>query len=128
MKSVIVIFIFFFPGISAFSQNEQKDQCSILKNGSFKYLDIEDTTAYFTINKNGHTEYHRNGKYKIQTKITWIDSCQYKMLMLSSTIPDFPFKPGDIMIVTIEKIEEGIIYYVAEAKGEKWPGRLIKIK
>ena len=105
-----------------------KESCSILKEGTFKYLDIEDTTAYFDLNKGYHTEYHRDGKYYIKSKIKWINHCQYEMKMISNTIPDFPFKPGSVMIVTINKIDGDIIYYTSEVNGDKWEGRLVKLK
>jgi len=108
--------------------NNSNANCSILKQGSFKYLDIKDTTAYFDIDKENHTEYHRNGKYYIKSKIKWLTDCQYEMKMISNTIPDFPFKPGDVMIVTVDKIEGDIIYYTSEVHGDKWEGRLLKLK
>ena len=51
-----------------------------------------------------------------------------KMTMLSNTIPDFPFKVGDVMTVTINKVENDIIYYTSEVKGKKWIGRLLHLK
>src|SRR4051812_22358891 len=65
--------------------------CSSLKHGTYKYLDIEDTTAYFEIDKSNHTEYHQGGKYNIKSKLEWLDDCRYSMVMLSNTIPGFPF-------------------------------------
>lgn len=112
----------------AIAQSSTDDRCSILKNGTFKYLDTEDTTAYFVISATNHTEHLMNGAYTITSKVTWIDSCSYQMLMLSNTFPDFPFKPGETMTVSIDKIEEGIIYYTSKVQGQQWRGRLIKIK
>jgi hypothetical protein len=108
-------------------ETDNKDSCSILKQGKFKYLDIEDTTAYFVIDKEDHTEYHNGGKYFIKSRLKWINDCQYEMTMLKNTIPDFPFKPGDVMTVTINKVEGDIIYYTSEVKEYKWDGRLLKV-
>jgi hypothetical protein len=97
-----------------------------MKNGSFKYLDAEDSTAYFEIENENHIEYHQGGKYYIKSRLKWITDCQYEMKMLENTIPDFPFKPGEKMIVTIINIEGEIIYYTSEVRNMKWKGRLIK--
>ena len=110
------------------AQSAKKDSCSILKNGTFKYLDVEDTTAYFVISPGSHVEYLRKGAYTIESKVTWLSACSYKMLMLSNTLPDFPFKPGQTMTVNIDKIEDGIIYYTSKVQGQQWRGRLVKVK
>src|ERR1700754_2918267 len=114
MKQLIVFLSLLLFGYFASAQSDQSPDCSILKRGTFKYVGLEDTTAYFTINKQNHVEYHEGGKYQIKSKLKWITPCQYKMEMLSNTIPDFPFKPGDVMVVTINKIEGNIIYYTSE--------------
>ena len=108
---------------AAFSQNPKTD-CSALKNGRFKYLDIEDTSAYVVINDTVHTEYHNDGKYYIKSRLTWINDCEYIMTMTAITIPNFPFHPGDKMQVQVTKIEDGIIYYNSIVNDKKWPGRL----
>jgi hypothetical protein len=109
-------------------ETDTKTSCSVLKQGKFRYLDIDDTTAYFEIDKEDHTEYHNGGKYFIKSRLRWITDCQYEMTMLKNTIPDFPFKPGDVMIVAINKVEGDIINYTSEVNGYKWDGRLLKVK
>lgn len=109
-------------------QSTNSKGCSMLKEGTFKYLDIEDTTAYFVISAANHTEFFSNGAYTIKSKITWIDSCSYKMTMQSNTLPHFPFKPGQTMTVIIDKIEDGLIYYIARVEDKQWKGRLVKLK
>lgn len=123
-----LVLVLFFTALNHFSigQNSKLD-CSSLKAGTYKYLDIEDTTAYFEINKASHIEYHQSGKYQIKSKLEWLNDCKYAMTMLSSTVPGFPFKPGDIMVVIITKREENIIYYTAEVNKQIWTGRLLKI-
>lgn len=110
------------------AQSAKDDSCSILKNGTFKYLDAEDTTAYFVVSPGSHVEYLRNGAYTIRSKVTWINNCSYKMLMLSNTLPDFPFKPGQTMTVSIDKIENDIVYYTSKVQDQQWRGRLVKVK
>ena len=48
--------------------------------------------------------------------------------MIKITIPDFPYKVGDIMNVKINKIEKNEIFYTSTVKGQSWSGKLIKIK
>jgi hypothetical protein len=113
----------------AFSQTTNSDTaCFAMKAGHFKYMDIEDSTAYFELNGEDHIEYHNEKKYQIISKVKWVSDCQYKMKMISNTIPDFPFKAGDTMTVTVDRIEGDIIYYSAEVKGVKWQSRLLKLK
>ena len=102
--------------------------CSVLKNATFKYLDIEDSTAFVVIKSNKHTEYHDNKKYYIKSDITWVNDCEYNMVMTQITIPDFPFKPGDVMNVKITKIEGDIFYCTATVKGAGWNGRFKILK
>ncbi|WP_276500759.1 hypothetical protein [Terrimonas pollutisoli] len=129
MKRVFLFFTLSFVTVFALAQDDNESlDCSIIKKGTFKYLDIPDTTAYFKIKKENHTEYHRDGKYYIKSKIKWVNDCQYEMVMLSNTIPDFPFQPGAVMLVTFLKIEGDIIYYSAEVDGDKWYGRLRKLE
>jgi hypothetical protein len=123
-KKIIPIIVLAFSGLLAFSQENAKPDCSIMKNGVFKYLDIEDTSAYIVIKNGTHTEYHNNGKYNITSRMKWVNSCEYNMTMASITIPDFPFKPGDVMNVKITSIENNIIQYTSTVKGQSWNGRL----
>jgi len=116
--------------VSSFLHGQEADtisSCSVLKQGKFRYLDIDDTTACFVIDKEDHTEYHYNGRYYIKSRLKWINDCRYEMTMIRNTIPDFPFKPGDVMTVTINKVEDKIIYYTSEVNGIKWEGRLLKV-
>ncbi|MDF2189138.1 hypothetical protein [Paraflavitalea sp. CAU 1676] len=129
MKRIFLFFILQLVVFYAIAQGDrEKVNCSIVKTGTFRYLDIPDTTAFFRIKKENHTEYHRDGKYHIKSKVKWISDCQYEMKMLSNTIPDFPFKPGAVMLVTILRIEGDIIHYSAEIGGDKWYGRLLKLE
>jgi hypothetical protein len=125
MKKILLLILSITTTLLLFAQTSP--DCSIMKQGSFKYLDIPDTTAYFTINKEEHIEYHEGRKYLIKSELTWVNDCQYKMKMLSNTIPDFPFHAGDVMTVTITRVEDNIIYFTAEVKGSKWPGRVRKM-
>jgi hypothetical protein len=100
--------------------------CREYKKGKFQYVDMPG--AWFVINGNKHMEYVENGKYYIQSTLKWHSDCTYTTTLKKSTVPDFPYKPGDMMTVTFTRSEEGIIYYTSELKGEKLEGRVKKVE
>ena len=109
-----------------FGQTEK--DCSLMRDGTFKYLEAMDTSAFFVITDSSHTEYYGQGKYFIKSQMIWVRPCQYILRMKENTIPGFPFKPEDVMMVTINKIEGDIIYYTSEVKGWKWESKVRKLK
>jgi hypothetical protein len=106
----------------AFSQPD----CSGFKKGKFQYVDMPG--SWFIIQGNKHTEYLENGKYYIQSSLKWNSDCSYTTVLKKSTVPDFPYKPGDTMTVTFTRTEEDIIYFASELKGEKSEGRVKKVE
>jgi hypothetical protein len=98
--------------------------CSKLKKGKFKYVD--NPSAWFVIKGNKHTEYLNNGKHHILSTIKWTSDCTYTMTMNKCTAPEFPFKPGDVMTVTITDIQDGIIYFTSEIQGQRMEGKVRK--
>ena len=99
-----------------------------MKNGTFKYLEAPDTSAYFVITDTTHTEFYGQGKFFIKSQMIWVKPCQYLLRMTENTIPGFPFKPEDVMIVTINKIEGDIVYYTSEVNERKWESKVRKLK
>jgi len=131
MKPVRIFLLFLFLSMSIVpfcQQDTTKASCNVLKKGKFRYLDSQDTTDYVVIEGDKHTEYHNKGKYYIKSDVTWVNDCEYNMVMTKITIPDFPFKPGDSMNVKIERIEDDIIYYTSTVKGASWSGRFRILK
>lgn len=106
---------------------KRQEPCAVMKQGSFKYLDADDTTAYFDITGEKHTEYHQNKKYYIKSDMKWVDDCTYELTMTGITIPNFPFKTGDKMKVEILRVEKDIIFYRSTVMGNSWDGRLKKL-
>src|SRR5215208_4865150 len=86
-------------------------QCSILKQGKFKYLDAEDKTAYLEIKDNKQVEYYQSGKYYIKSDIEWVSACVYELTLTEKTLPDITFKEGDKLTMEVEKIKNDTIYY-----------------
>lgn len=98
-----------------------------MHKGTFKYgKSTEEVTV--VINGNNHIEYHENGKYIIRSKLNWLSDCAYDMTMTEITIPNFPFKVGDVMNVKINKIDGNVIYFTSTVKGTSWDGNFVKVK
>jgi hypothetical protein len=100
-------------GISCHSQNEKKLDCKMLKNAKLRYADAPNRTDYVVINNNKHVEYLENGKYYIKSDLDWINECEYNATMTEITLPNFPFKAGEVMNVKFQKIENGMVYGIS---------------
>src|ERR1700712_3951735 len=108
IKLLVLVLVSCLAGMNSFAQD--RSVCNILKHGKFKYLDAEDTSAYIVMNLDKQVEYSGKNNYTIESNIEWTNPCSYNMTMIKITIPNFPFKPGDIMKVDINNIEGDIIY------------------
>lgn len=122
MKNHFALIVALLLTAPAFSQPD----CSGFKKGKFQYVDMPGT--WFVIDGAKHTEYIDNGKYYIQSALKWNSDCSYTTVLKKSTVPDFPYKPGDTMTVVFTKTEEGIIHFAAVLKGEKSEGRVRKVE
>ena len=96
--SAIVLFI-------TFGFTNANKGCEIMHQGEFTYGSGNDLVQV-EINGEDHIEYHEGKKYYIKSKIKWVNDCEYNMTMTEITIPNFPFKPGDVMNVVIDKIKK----------------------
>lgn len=128
MKRALFVIAFALTSLIAFSQQRDSAACNAMHQGKFKYLDIEDETAYFEIKGSKHVEYHQNGKYYIKSDLKWLSPCTYEMVMTENTIPDFPFQPGAVMVVTVLRKKGDVIEYVSEVKGVKIEGKVRKME
>ncbi|MES1218596.1 MAG: hypothetical protein ABUT20_24040 [Bacteroidota bacterium] len=113
--------------ISLASFTLKEDDCKIMHSGTFIYGD-PGFEVKVVIKGNKHTEYHDNGRYFIKSKLTWLSDCEYDMTMTDVTIPNFPYKVGDVMNVKIDKVDGDKIYYTSTVQGKSWQGKFIKIK
>ncbi len=116
-------FLFLFSS-NAFCQLSTVNDCSVLKKYKLQYLSIKDTSAYLLIGKDSAIEYHHHEKYNIRSKIEWTNDCEYDIMLTSVTIPDFAYRPGDVMHVRIDRIEHDIVYYISTINGNSWEGQL----
>jgi hypothetical protein len=126
LKKIVPVLVVFTSLSFGFPVSTTPD-CAILHEGTFKYGDIGEEIIV-KIKEKEHIELHNKGKYFIKSEIIWVSDCEYNMTMKEITIPDFPYGPGDVMNVKVDKITGKEIYYTSAVKGESWKGKLIKIK
>lgn len=126
LKFILLAFTVISSGSFIFKSNSE-NPCTILKNGTFKYLDSDDSTAYFVVKKSKHEEYYSNGMYFIKSKLKWKNDCEYTMKMLKCTVPNFPFKPKDILHVKITQVKGDTVFYRCQINSVYWTGRLLKL-
>ena len=129
MKTTIqLIFCLLLLAVYSFTANtEEKNPCMIMHEGKFKYKSGTGT-AIVTIKGDEHMEYHNKGKYYIKSKIKWVSDCEYETTLIEATLPDFPFKPGESLFVTLTKVKGKKIYYTSNINGTKFNGMFTKVK
>ena len=103
------------------AQSSVRIDCKILKAIKLKYVNDPDKTAYVVIDNTKHIEYLRDGKYFIKSDLEWVSDCEYNAKMTEITLPDFPFKPGEVMNVKFEKIENGFVFGTGSVRGNTFP-------
>lgn len=123
MKKIALLFGLLLS-LTSFTVND----CGILHHGTFTYIDEDGEPIFVVIDGNKHTEYHKNRKYTIQSKIKWITDCEYEATLLKTTLPYFPFEKGTIMKVAIDKIDGDDIYLLCSVNGSKFYSKLTKNK
>jgi len=103
------------------------NDCEILHEGTFTYGNSENLVKVIIKGKK-HIEYHNNEKYYIKSKLDWVNECEYNMTITKVTLPNFPYKKGDIMNVKIDKVEGDKIYFTSVVKQQSWSGVFTKIE
>ena len=126
MKKLFTLLSTFFLFI-LFSFTSGDNSCSIMLEGEFTYGAGNDLVQV-EIKGEDHIEYHDAKKYFIKSKIKWVNDCEYNMTMTKITIPNFPYKKGDVMNVAINKVENNDIYYTSTVKGQSFKGKFTKVK
>jgi hypothetical protein len=99
-----------------------------MKKGKFKYLDVDDKTAFFEINNNKLVEYYQNKKYYVKADLRWINDCTYELSLTAATLPKLAFKPGDKLKMEIVKISHDTVTYKATTDKRVWLGLLKALK
>ncbi|HSY62812.1 MAG TPA: hypothetical protein VK796_13100 [Cytophaga sp.] len=127
MKFINITFLAWILACMSFSNRIAVDGCSILHSGTFEYIADKDKVKV-VIDGENHTEYHKGGKYVMESKLVWVNECEYNATLAKVTIPDCPFPVGTVMNVKINKVEGKTIFYTATIKGQSFPGELKKIK
>ncbi|MTH14067.1 hypothetical protein [Flavobacterium sp. LC2016-01] len=121
-------FILFLITTLSMAQNNQNFDCKILKDIKLKYAHKPDDRSYIIIKDNKHVESLEDGKYFIKSDLEWISDCEYNATMTEITLPNFSFKPGEIMNVKFEKIKDGFIYGTATVRNQTFPVKYLVIK
>jgi hypothetical protein len=106
-------FFLFSSAIICHAQGEKLIDCSVLHNAKLKYAGELNDNDYVFIENYKHVEYLENGSYYIKSDVDWIHECEFNATITECTVPDFPFKVGEVMNVKFQKIENGIIYAIA---------------
>ena len=130
-KTSKIIVILFFGIITMYfttSSKVKENDCSILKNGIFKYLDSDNKNDYFVMDGNNHIEYLNDSKDWIKSKVKWIGECEYELEIRKINYPNFPFKKGDKLNVKILGGNKDTIYYRSQIGTFINKGRLLKVK
>ena len=125
-NKILAIFFLFTSFMSLTGFASKGSNCKILHKGTFEYGN-DKFKVRVEINGNNHTEYHDGGKYIIRSTIEWISDCEYNMTMTEITIPNFPYKVGDVMNVKVNRVKGKEIFYTSTVQGKSWEAKLTKI-
>lgn len=120
LKTFVLTFSFLFLAF-------QSLDCSILKNAKFTYKRGKNIVQVH-FEGNNHTELHNNGKHFIKSTIEWISDCRYNLTVTETNLPDFPFKMGTKLQVTVTKVKGDNVYYKCLVNKRNWEGKLSKVK
>jgi hypothetical protein len=119
IKSFLVLSVCSGASVS-YSQTGNEADCNLLKHCKLQYVTKSGTTDHVIINDDKHTEYLEDGKYYIKSDLTWVNACEFTATMTELTVPDFYFKPGDVLNVKFDKIENGLVYGISTIRGKKY--------
>jgi hypothetical protein len=104
-----------------------EEDCTKMRSGTFTYGDAKNPVTVEIVGDK-HVEYHNKDKYVIESVMKWTGDCEYGLTMTRVTIPNFPYKPGDVLKTVIVKVEGEKIYYTSSVHDTTWKGVFIKVK
>lgn len=117
------LMIYGFMGFTTLSTSE----CDIAHEGTFIYY-FEGKEVKVNIHKDLHTEYHEGGKYIIQSKLVWVNDCEFIATCIKNTFPDPAYTLEDQMHVIIEHVYDNEIYFTSTINRFQWTGKMTKVK
>ncbi len=126
-KSLSPFILFLITTLSIAQKNQNLD-CKIFKDIKLKYAHKVNNRDFITIKDNKLIESLEYEKYFIKSDLEWISDCEYNATITESSLPNFPFKVGEIMNVKFEKIKNGIIYGTATFRNQTFPVKYLVIK
>lgn len=122
-----LILLLAFTCIFYSSSANDSTNCKIMHQGKFKYM-ADEEEVFVEIKDSTLTEFHNAGKYTIQSRIDWLNDCEYMITIKKVTLPSFPLTTGDEVTVKINRIAGKEIFYTITLKSVSWDGKFTKIK
>lgn len=93
------------------------DDCSIMRSGVFKYEGLPYENKVI-IKGNEQIEIHKTDS--LISTLKWVNDCEYNMTLNKITIPNFPYKIGDVLNVKINKVEGNRIFCTSTIYDNSW--------
>jgi len=105
----------------------QSKDCNIMHQGKFRYM-ADKEEVIVAIKDSSMIEYHSGGKYTINTRIEWVNECEYNITIIKVNVPAFTLGTGDQVNVKIDRVEGKEIYYTLTVKAVSWQGKFTKLE
>jgi hypothetical protein len=123
MKKIYKLILFF--GVLSLMSFD-KPNCGSIKNSNFKYRNNK-KDIFVSFKGDKYIEYHNKKEHYIKADIKWVSECAYTLSITESNLPDFPFKKGMKLNISINKVSGKKVYYTANLAGRSWENRMTKI-
>ncbi|MGB0403630.1 MAG: hypothetical protein ACPGEG_05985 [Salibacteraceae bacterium] len=121
--SLALIVLVLFVGVSC-----QKKTCKDFKVGTFQAPDKSINDIVISRTETTQTEFSEERGFKDEYSITWLNDCEYYLVLLKSNNPDKNLLINkDTLRVSITGIEDDLYQYTAFLKGKQFVGDLKQI-
>ncbi|WP_130735422.1 hypothetical protein [Flavobacterium sp. J27] len=121
-----ICFLFCFIVLTGF-KTKPVSECDLLHEGTFIYQ-FENKEVKVVIHKDMHTEYHEDGKYMIQSRLFWINDCEFVATCVKNTYPNPAYGINDQMHVKVDRVLGNEIYFTSSINRFEWTGKMLKVK
>tara|TARA_R110002049_G_scaffold4842_10_gene34240 strand:- start:3794 stop:4273 length:480 start_codon:yes stop_codon:yes gene_type:complete len=91
------------------------------QNFTYKYKGEEVLVSF---KENEHVEYYSNKEHYIKSTVIWLNKNECLITLTESTLPNFPFKPGNSLKMKITEIKGKYVYYESTLGGRTWEGKM----
>ena len=124
----VIVLVFTCLAVMSFDVKLENSACAVLKSGSFKILDVPDTTSFVVITTSSQTEYYNFKRYWVRSSIKWISDCECELTVLSVNYPGLICRRGDKMSIRVLNTEGNVVNYEALIDGRRERGRYQKME